>query len=125
MQVAKEAKLGDYYLTSSQIKSVGVYKKLELTVECFNTIIERIKLNPIFQQYTTFERYDNHLICLQSTEGEILDQESLQRSRRFKVGDLKIEFEVVYSPRISMLSQQTQDTQTGRFFLRPFNPFKQ
>ena len=48
MQVAKEAKLGDYYLTSSQIKSVGVYKKLELTVECFNTIIERIKLNPIF-----------------------------------------------------------------------------
>ena len=124
MTIAKDVQIGEFTLNASQILSIGKYEKLEVTVDLFKQVVEVIRNDPLFAIFQAFERQDNFILCKQSRKD--LDSDTcssgsfVESQTRLQIGDMRIGFEVVRCPQVTVLCQQIQHDDV--FTFRPFDP---
>jgi hypothetical protein len=131
---AEEASLGQHVLSQSQIAKVGMPLTVELTDDLVDLIVTNIRTSPEFKQFHDFERSGKYLICRKNPHSNanadfLFDTQGMDQQSRmvyfrnqFAPGDVRIKFEFVQQPYVTVLAQQVQ-TSDEVFRLRPWNPF--
>jgi len=116
--ITTNAYLHNIELEQDQCAKLGKFQPLRLTDEVRDVIIQRLQSNSEFNVYKQFFRYKDFLICRLAPKKESSEEDfshllkkNKKQGMKFEFGDLRIMFEVVPCPKVSICGQQVQIAQ--------------